>query len=120
MPKIFNCKIKKGKAIGAQKGLVDDLKKLFSIVENMEGIGGIEIKRDGVFWRFAITSSMAGGGGSSSGGVPTGYTERSNSIVDIQVSDTDPKKIQVKRGTVLCKDVDASWSDLLTPSSFAD
>lgn len=119
MPKVFTTKIKKGKAIGAQKGLSDDLEKVFTILENLEGIGGVEIKRDGVFWRIAVTSSMAGGGGSS-GGVPTGYTERSNSIVDMQVSDTDPKKVQIKRGTVLCKDVDASWSDLLTPSGFAD
>lgn len=119
MPKIFNCKIKKGKAIGAQKGLADDLEKLFSILENLEGIGGIEVKRDGLYWRIAVTSTAVGGG-ASSGGVPTGYTERSNSIVDQQVSDTDPKKVQIKRGTVLCKDVDSSWTDLLTPSSFAD
>jgi len=67
MPKVFTTKIKKGKAIGAQTGLSDDLTKVFSILENLEGIGGVEVKRDGIYWRIAITSSMAGG--SSGGGV---------------------------------------------------
>lgn len=114
MPKVFTTKIKKGKAIGAQAGLSDDLTKVFSILENLEGIGGVEIKRDGVFWRIAITSSMAGSSGSS-GGIPTGWSERADAIVDIQW-DSTYHKLQVKRGTVLVKDSteDASWSDLLT------
>ena len=80
-----------------------------------------------IFERGGITFSGRTGGGATPGGagggggeIPEGWIARENSIVDIQVSDTDPKKIQVKRGTVICKDVDSSWSDLLTPTDFAD
>jgi hypothetical protein len=53
------------------------------------------------------------------GGLPTGFGEVENAVVHIQLdTSSDPYKIQVKRGTVLAKSVDATWSDLVVPSAF--
>jgi hypothetical protein len=76
MPRLF-IRLKKGKAIGAQKGLADSLNKLFEIMENIEGIGGVNIAKDGVDWKVMIDQTEAPSGG----GIPDGYEEETLNII---------------------------------------
>ena len=83
---------------------------------------GVTFERGGITFHGSTGQARAGTAGSQpvAAEIPLGFSMREDSIVDIQISDTDPKKIQIKRGTVLCKDVDSSWTDLLAPTDFAD
>ena len=51
----FRNKVVKGKAIGAQKNFAHDFNRVMQILENIKGVGGIEIKKEGIDWR--ITTS---------------------------------------------------------------
>ena len=51
----FRNKLVRGKAIGAQKNFAHDFNKIMLILENIKGLGGIEIKKEGIDWR--ITTS---------------------------------------------------------------
>lgn len=51
----FRNKLVRGKAIGAQKHFAHDFNKMMAILENIKGVGGIEIKKEGIDWR--ITTS---------------------------------------------------------------
>ena len=51
----FRNKLVRGKAIGAQKNFAHDLNKIMLILENIKGLGGIEITKKGIDWR--VTTS---------------------------------------------------------------
>ena len=121
----FGKPLVKGKAVGAQRGLVDKINRLCEVLENMTGIRGLKIyKPESGAWivnpsdaTSPIGENDEPGGGS---GVPPGYTEMSNAAVDVRWLNPDHTdgssgiyKLQIKRGKVLVKDVDEDWSDLL-------
>jgi hypothetical protein len=54
----FRNKLVRGKAIGAQKHFAHDFNKMMAILENIKGVGGIVIKKEGIDWR--ITTSYEG------------------------------------------------------------
>ena len=51
----FRNKLVKGKAIGAQKNFAHDFNRVMLILENIKGVGGIEITKQGIDWR--VTTS---------------------------------------------------------------
>ena len=55
----FRNKLVPGKAIGAQKHFAHDFNKMMAILENIKGVGDIEIKKEGIDWR--ITTSYEKG-----------------------------------------------------------
>ena len=55
----FRNKLVRGKAIGAQKNFVHDFNRVMQILENIKGVGGIEIKKEGIDWR--VTTSYEKG-----------------------------------------------------------
>ena len=55
----FRNKLVRGKAIGAQKHFAHDFNKMMAILENIKGLGGIEITKKGIDWR--ITTSYEKG-----------------------------------------------------------
>ena len=55
----FRNKLVRGKAIGAQKNFAHDFNKIMLILENIKGVGGIEITKNGIDWR--ITTSYETG-----------------------------------------------------------
>ena len=55
----FRNKLVRGKAIGAQKNFVHNFNRVMLILENIKGIGGIVIKKEGIDWR--ITTSYEKG-----------------------------------------------------------
>lgn len=55
----FRNKMVKGKAIGAQKNFAHDFNHVMLILENIKGVGGIEIKKEGIDWR--VTTSYEKG-----------------------------------------------------------
>ena len=55
----FRNKLVRGKAIGAQKNFVHNFNRVMLILENIKGLGGIVIKKEGIDWR--ITTSYEKG-----------------------------------------------------------
>jgi hypothetical protein len=55
----FRNKLVRGKAIGAQKHFAHNFNRVMLILENIKGVGGIEIKKEGIDWR--ITTSYEKG-----------------------------------------------------------
>ncbi len=51
----FRNKLVRGKAIGAQKNFAHNFNRVMLILENIKGVGGIVIKKEGIDWR--ITTS---------------------------------------------------------------
>ena len=51
----FRNKLVRGKAIGAQKNFAYNFNRVMLILENIKGVGGIVIKKEGIDWR--ITTS---------------------------------------------------------------
>ena len=49
----FRNKLVRGKAIGAQKNFAYDFNRVMLILENIKGVGGIVIKKEGIDWRIA-------------------------------------------------------------------
>ena len=49
----FRNKLVRGKAIGAQKNFAYDFNRVMLILENIKGVGGIEITKNGIDWRIA-------------------------------------------------------------------
>lgn len=54
----FRNKLIRGKAIGAQKNFAHNFNRVMLILENIKGVGGIVIKKEGIDWR--ITTSYEG------------------------------------------------------------
>lgn len=109
-------KIKAGKAIGAQTDFAETINTLIDFVKNLEGAGDILLDR-GSFPTCRI--KMRPANDNPNGGIPPGYEERANSIVDIQW-DSSAHKLQIKRGTVLVKTgtVGTTWSDVIVFEEF--
>ena len=55
----FRNKLVRGKAIGAQKNFAHNFNRVMLILENIKGVGDIEIKKEGIDWR--ITTSYGKG-----------------------------------------------------------
>ena len=51
----FRNKLVRGKAIGAQKNFVHNFNRVMQILENIKGVGGIVITKDGIDWRVATS-----------------------------------------------------------------
>ena len=51
----FRNKLVKGKAIGAQKNFAHDFNRVMQILENIKGVGGIVITKEGIDWRVATS-----------------------------------------------------------------
>lgn len=49
----FRNKLVRGKAIGAQKHFAHNFNRVMQILENIKGVGGIKITKEGVDWRIA-------------------------------------------------------------------
>lgn len=125
--KHFKNKLVSGKAVGAQSTLAEDLNKVFEILENIEGIGGVSVTKKGTLWRICMggdepdgdSDPVTPGGGSSSGGVPTGYAD--GTVITAIQFDTSTKQIQIKTATALVKDsTESGWTEAITPAAFAD
>lgn len=55
----FRNKLVRGKAIGAQRNFAHDFNRVMEILENIKGVGGIEITKEGIDWR--VTTSYEKG-----------------------------------------------------------
>lgn len=99
----FKNKLKSGLAIGAQKNFAEDFNKVLEILENIDGLGGITIAKNGNMWRISVTGQQTA---SSGGGIPSGYEEETINIVT-------SNGIQTR--TVLSKTADKA--DVVTPAS---
>lgn len=53
--KHFRNKLIRGKAIGAQKNFAHDFNRVMQILENIKGVCGIEITKDGIDWRVSTS-----------------------------------------------------------------
>lgn len=51
----FRNKMVRGKAIGAQKNFVHNFNRVMQILENIKGVGGIAITKDGIDWRVSAS-----------------------------------------------------------------
>ena len=51
----FRNKMVRGKAIGAQKNFVHNFNRVMQILENIKGVGGIVITKEGIDWRVATS-----------------------------------------------------------------
>lgn len=69
---VFNFRLRKEKALGAQAGFADAFNKIVDILENIEGLGPVEIKKNGRDWRVVIKDQLTNGGGTA---MPDGTTE---------------------------------------------
>lgn len=49
----FRNKLVRGKAIGAQKNFAHNFNRVMLILENIKGVGGIKITKNGIDWRIA-------------------------------------------------------------------
>lgn len=49
----FPNKLVRGKAIGAQKNFAHNFNRVMLILENIKGVGGIKITKNGIDWRIA-------------------------------------------------------------------
>jgi hypothetical protein len=107
-------------------GIAEGLRKIAYALENIQvanghvewtALGAPRIYFDGTTAAAGLEAPDAGGG--SGGGVPSGFEEIENAVVFLQVdSSSGTDKLQVKYGTVLAKDVDETWTDLLVPEAF--
>ena len=79
MGKVFQFRMRKGKAIGAQPGFADAFNRILDILENIDGRGGVEIRKVGTDWRVVVTDDTAAPGGG--GGIPPGYEEETLNII---------------------------------------
>ena len=78
MGKVFQFRMRKGKAVGAQPGFADAFNRVLDILENIDGRGGVEIHKNGIDWRIVITDDTSAGSG---GGIPAGYEEETLNII---------------------------------------
>ena len=104
--KHFKNKLKSGLAIGAQKNFAEDFNKVLEILENIDGLGGITIAKNGNMWRISVTGQATESIGSGGGGIPAGYEEETINIVTSN---------GIKTRTVLSKTADKA--DVVTPAS---
>lgn len=102
----FKNKIKSGLAIGAQKTFAEDFNKVMEILENIEGLGGVTISKNGNTWRISVTGQLTASGGSGGGGIPAGYEEEQLDVVTAA---------GIKTRTVLVKT--STKADVVTPGS---
>ena len=51
----FRNKMVRGKAIGAQKNFVHNFNRVMQILENIKGVGGIAITKEGIDWRVSTS-----------------------------------------------------------------
>ena len=51
----FRNKMVRGKAIGAQKNFAHDFNRVMQILENIKGVGGIVITKEGIDWRVSTS-----------------------------------------------------------------
>lgn len=80
--KLFFGRMIRGKAIGAQKNFAADFERVKAILENVEGVGDIEIdKGNPEYWRIKITPQGYQSGSGGSGGIPEGYEEETLNII---------------------------------------
>jgi hypothetical protein len=56
---LFGKRLVSGKAIGAQEDLARKLNRVFDILENIEGVGGARVTKDGIDWRVSMDLSGA-------------------------------------------------------------
>lgn len=117
----FGKPLVRGKAVGAQKGLVDKINKLCEVLENIAGLRGCKIyKPESGAWHINPSDAGSPIGDNDSmageGGVPPGYAEMQNAVVDVQWVEPEsanaPALLQVKRGKVLVKDV-GEWETVI-------
>lgn len=52
----FRNKLVRGKAIGAQKNFAHNFNRVMQILENIKGVGDIEIEKEGIDWRITTSS----------------------------------------------------------------
>jgi len=101
----FKNKLKPG-AIGAQPTFREDFNKVMEILENIEGLGGITISKNGNTWRISVTGQATESIGSGGGGIPAGYEEEQLDVVTAA---------GIKTRTVLVKT--STKADVVTPGS---
>lgn len=51
----FRNKMVRGKAIGAQRNFVHNFNRVMQILDNIKGVGGIVIKKEGIDWRVSTS-----------------------------------------------------------------
>jgi hypothetical protein len=93
-------------AIGSQKTFREDFNKVLEILENIDGLGGITIAKNGNTWRISFTGQATESIGSGGGGIPSGYEEEQLDVVTAA---------GIKTRTVLVKT--STKADVVTPGS---
>ncbi|MFA7463055.1 MAG: hypothetical protein WCY59_07935 [Anaerovoracaceae bacterium] len=78
MGAVFQFRMRKGRSIGAQAGFADAFNRVLDILENIKGLGGVEIRKNGGNWRVVITDDVSA---PESGGIPAGYEEETLNII---------------------------------------
>lgn len=115
----FGPPLKPGEPLARQKDMARKVNLLCEVLESLRGMGGLRFvkpvsARD---WSLVDGARNPDWTGGSGGGVPEGFTELEDAVVDIQW-DESGTKLQVKRGTILAKDVDTEWTDLVDFEQF--
>lgn len=84
--KIFQNRLVKGVAIGAQPTLADDLNTVQDILENVEALPPLRLDKNGIDWRLSVDGSIGSQKAVSKvinepSGIPAGYTEATVTLV---------------------------------------
>lgn len=125
-PGYFGPPLLEGQPLAKQRGMARKINLLCDVLEGIRGLGVLQFfKPRGASRSWALVDSGdptgAGGGGGGGGEIPTGYEEREDSIIDMQLTSGSPNVIQVKRGTVLVKEgTETEWTDLVSPTAWND
>jgi len=59
MGAVFQFRMRKGRSIGAQAGFADAFNRVLDILENIKGLGGVELRKNGVDWRVVVMDDTA-------------------------------------------------------------
>ena len=114
----FGPPLRPGMALARQKDMARKINMLCEVMETIRGIGGLRFVKPVSARDWAIVDSARDPDWTGdSGSVPEGFSERENTVIDIQW-DASGTKLQVKRGTVLVKDAETEWTDLVDFEQF--
>jgi len=86
MGAVFQFRMRKGRSLGAQAGFADAFNRVLDILENIKGLGGVEICKNGVNWRVVITDDVSA---PESGGIPDGISLENNADGKTQIMEWD-------------------------------
>jgi len=106
-----------GAALAKQPELARKINLLCDVLEGLAGVAGLRVtKPDAAPRAWQISAEFANSDGTVSGGVPDGFVEVEDAVVDIEW-DASSHSLRVKRATILAKDV-GEWEELIQFQEF--